>query len=47
MQVALVIALLALLLWTLLPQANHAEVDELPLESPVSTLQRLAHWLQH
>ena len=52
MLLALVIALLSLLLWTLLPQQNHPEVEDLILEEASSpetpaALQRLARWLQH
>ena len=47
MQVVLVLAILSLLLWTLLPAANHTDVEDLTLDSTRSTVQRFVDWLQH
>lgn len=44
MDLPLLIAVLALLAWTLLPQLDRY-VDELPDESKPSPLRRLARWL--
>lgn len=46
MHLPLIIAILALLAWTLLPQLDRYNNDaELPMEGVRSYLARLAHWV--
>ncbi len=47
MQVVLVLAILSMLLWTLLPAANHSNVEDLSLDNTRSTVERFVEWLQH
>jgi hypothetical protein len=48
MDIPLLIAILALLAWTLLPQLDRYNSDvELPLEGKASPLQRLARWVNN
>lgn len=47
MDIPLLIATLALLAWTLLPQLDRYADVELPLEGRSSPLQRLARWVNN
>lgn len=47
MDIPLLIAILALLAWTLLPQLDRYADAELPGDGQPSPLQRLAHWVNH
>lgn len=47
MDIPLLIAILALLAWTLLPQLDRYVDTELPIEGRVSPLQRLARWVNN
>ena len=47
MDLPLVIAILALLAWTLLPQLDRYMDNESSTESPRSYLQRLARWVNN
>ena len=45
MDVPLLIAIIALLAWTLLPQLDRVADAELPVAGKPSPLQRLARWI--
>jgi len=45
MDIPLLIAILALLAWTLLPQLDRYVDADLPAEGKASPLQRLARWV--
>ncbi len=45
MDIPLLIALMALLAWTLLPQLDRYVETELPVDNKPSPLQRLARWI--
>jgi len=45
MDLPLLIAILALLAWTLLPQLDRYADAEMPAEEKASPLQRLARWV--
>lgn len=47
MDIPLLIAILALLAWTLLPQLDRYADTELPLDGKASPLQRLARWVNN
>jgi hypothetical protein len=47
MDIPLVIAILALLTWTLLPQLDRYADSEYPGEGKPSHLQRLARWINN
>lgn len=47
MDIPLLIAILALLAWTLLPQLDRYVDAELPPEGKASPLQRLARWVNN
>ncbi|OQA42513.1 MAG: hypothetical protein BWY52_02183 [Chloroflexi bacterium ADurb.Bin325] len=47
MQVVLVLAIVALLLWTLLPIPNRSEVEDLLSDRALSSVERFIEWLHH
>jgi hypothetical protein len=47
MDIPLLIAILALLIWTLLPQLDRYADTEMPAEGEPSYLQRLARWINN